>query len=75
VVLSINDSAVNRRAIGVNVENRQENPDATHFCFQNLGLFDFGNIVHGSISGREDRIPISRNISIWISKKEKRVEN
>src|SRR5207244_3978479 len=64
-----------RRTIRMDVEHRQENPDPAHFCFHNLGLFNFGNIFHHAIGGRDDRVRISWNISVWISKKEKRVED
>src|SRR6266403_2004711 len=75
MVLPVSDSALNWRAIGVHVENRQENPHPAHPGFQNFALFDFGNVRHSPVRSGENRVPIRRNISIRISKKEKRVEN
>src|SRR6266481_6310251 len=75
MVLPVSDSALNWRAIGVHVENRQENPHPAHPGFQNFALFDFGNVRHSPVRSGENRVPIRRNISIRISKKVKRVEN
>ncbi len=74
-MLAVDDTPIHRRAIGMHVEDRQEDPDAKHFHFQNLGLLDFANIFDDAVGCRDHRVRISWNFSIWIAKKEKRVED
>jgi hypothetical protein len=59
----------------MDVEDRQEDSDATQFCFQNLGFFDLGDIHHGSVSGCDDRVRICGRRAIWIAKEENGVAN
>ena len=73
--LAKNNPPINRRAIGVDIEDGQENSDATRFCFQNIHLFDFGNVSNDSVSSRNDRARISGNTSFRIAEKEKCIKD
>ena len=50
-MLQVNDAAIDRRAIGVDVEDRQEDSDTARLCFQNLVFVQLSD-VHDSSVGR-----------------------
>src|SRR5260370_39272098 len=74
-MLTINHATTDRRAICMDVEDRQEDSDTTQFCFQNLGFFDLDDIRHSSVSGRDDRAWICGDRASWIAQEENGVGN
>jgi hypothetical protein len=53
-VLSVDDSAINRRAIRMDVEDRQKNPDASRLRFENLVFIPFDYVHHSAIGSSRD---------------------
>ena len=52
-MLAINDSAVDRSAIGVDIEDRQKNSDTARFHFESFILIQLNDVCNRSV-GRSD---------------------
>ena len=55
-VLAVGDSAFNRRAVRVDVEDRKEDSDPAHLRFHNVGFFDFHDVSHHTVGRSNHRI-------------------
>jgi hypothetical protein len=69
VVLTINDAAVDRRTIGMHVEDRQKNSDTARFVFQHFVFVQFHNVHHGAIRSSDDYFRIYRRCAVGITEK------
>jgi hypothetical protein len=71
-MLTINDAPIDWRPIGVDIKDRQKNPDAPRFCLKNLLLVYFNNISDPAISRSNKQIGTCRYRPIRISEKSDR---
>src|SRR5439155_10170326 len=69
LVLSVSDLAVDRRAIRVDVEDRQENSDAPRPCFENVVFIPFDYVHHSAIGSSHDYIRIQRHPALRLAEK------
>jgi hypothetical protein len=54
----VNDAAIDRRAIGMDIEDRQEDSNTARFCFQNFAFIQLNDVRDSSIGRRYDEIRI-----------------
>src|ERR1700719_3210871 len=74
-MLAENDAAINRSAIRVHVEDRQEDADAASSRSQNVAFFDFDDVGNRPVRGGDDRVWIRWNAAFGIPEKIQRVSN
>ena len=75
VRFSINDFAIHRRAIGVDIEDREKYSDSLLACVEHFGLFDLDNVGDCTVGGGDDSIRIIGRNARRVSEEPERVSN
>src|ERR1051326_1723925 len=71
-MLSINNAAINWRAIRMDVEDRQKDSDTARSRFEHLGFIRFNDVYNSSIGGSHNYIRIRRRQGFRVAKKKKK---
>jgi hypothetical protein len=68
-MLAENYAPGDRRSIGMDVEDRQEDANASRFGSQNVRLIDFNDVSNRSVRSGQDHVRVVRNAAFRITEK------